>query len=80
MALEERELIFSKPFLCCFFSLPCSKHLRPHAHSHIRAPLGTRASQSAYLLRQEQALLYDEEQLLFLACSQVAVGSLLCPH
>lgn len=45
-----------------------------HMHRNIKAvsPPRTRASQSPFSPRQEQALPYDEEQLLFLASSQVA--------
>lgn len=51
-------------------SISTHTHIRAHTHAHTHsAPLGTRASQSASSLRQEQALLYDEEQLLFLARS-----------
>lgn len=51
-----------------FFPLFGLASISTHTHTH-SAPLGTRASQSASSLRQEQALLYDEEQLLFLARS-----------
>ncbi|KAI9529746.1 hypothetical protein NQZ68_007985 [Dissostichus eleginoides] len=54
------------------------QHLRP-PQTHIRAPPG-HVPVSQPQLRKEQALLYDEQQLLLLACSQVAVGSILSPH
>lgn len=62
--------------LCRESSVPSFGALPQHTHTHtgrnIKAPRGTRASQSPFSPRQEQALPYDEEQLLFLASSQVA--------
>lgn len=51
----------------------CLPPTHTHTLSQSHPPPGTRATQWAASLWQEQALLYAEEQLLFIACTQVAV-------